>query len=266
MRTTPTMLLLSSFLFAVIFALPATTHVARPNVQMDATQIIANIKLPSTPTIKKALKFARANMNDHTYNHVLRSWLTAQASLSHLPTSVQDGVDTEVLAVSAILHDLGWSNNSALISPTTRFEVNGADVAREFLKREGKGNWSERRIQLVWDAIALHTTRDINLYKEREVWLTSVGIVAELVGPEVAIETYGGERVAVKQEEWDGIAAVFPRKGLRDFFNGVMIGLCASKPDTTYQNFVGDYGDRYLANYSTEGKKTIDFLNANMLE
>jgi len=205
-------------------------------------------------------------MDNQTYNHVLRSWLTAQASLSHLPASIQDKVDTEVLAVSSILHDLGWSKNPALISANKRFEVDGADVSREFLKREGKGDWNERRVQLVWDAIALHTTRDINLYKEPEVWLTSVGILAELAGPAAAIRTVGADRVAVTQGEWDGIAKEFPRKGLREYFKGVIVGFCATKPSTTYQNFMGDYGERYLQGYTRDGKKVVDFYDANLLE
>jgi len=237
-----------------------------PDDIQSGTQVIANITLPLTPTITKALKFARANMDNQTYNHVLRSWLTAQASLSHLPASVQKGVDIEVLAVSTILHDLGWSNNSALVSVDKRFEVDGAEVAREFLKREGEGNWNERRIQLVWDAIALHTTRDISLHKEREVWLTSLGILAELVGPEVAINLIGPGKIAVTQKEWDEIAAEYPRQGFRSFFNGVMIGFCASKPKTTYQNFMGDYGEKFLEGYSRDGKKMVDFLDANLLE
>ncbi|KAF2874273.1 hypothetical protein BDV95DRAFT_604459 [Massariosphaeria phaeospora] len=232
------------------------------------TRILAGITVPDTPTITRALAFASANMDTHTYNHVLRSWLVGQATISHLPPNSTTGpIDLEAFAISAILHDLGWSPNPALISPDKRFEVDGANVAREFLRREGdEGAWPEARLQLVWDAIALHTSRDIALYKQPEVWLTSLGILAELVGPSVAVPLFGPDRVAVTQEEWDEISRVYPRTGLRQFFRDVMIGICTSKPATTYNNFMADYGERYVEGFSEEGKRTIDFLEKNMKE
>ncbi|EGU77363.1 hypothetical protein FOPG_18088 [Fusarium oxysporum f. sp. conglutinans race 2 54008] len=234
--------------------------------QSYKTRTLAGISVPDTPTITRALAYARSNMDDQTYNHVMRSWLVGQASISHLPSNVTANVDLEAFAVSAILHDLGWSKNPDIISLDKRFEVDGADAARYFLLREGQGTWGEHRIQLVWDAIALHTSRDIALYKQSEVWMTSIGILSELVGPNVTLPMFGPERVAVKQDEWDRISKEFPRTGLRQFFRDVMIGLCTSKPSTAYNNFMADYGEAYVEGYTEVGKRVIDFLEANMLE
>jgi hypothetical protein len=60
-----------------------------------------------------------------------------------------------------------------------RFEVDGASAAGSFLKGRGI---STQQIQLVWDAIALHTTRSIALHKEPEVVTTHSGITAEVLG------------------------------------------------------------------------------------
>ena len=50
------------------------------------------------------------------------------------------------------------------------FEVDGADEAHNFLRREGPASfWDERYLQLVWDAIALHTTGSIVFHKEPDV-------------------------------------------------------------------------------------------------
>jgi hypothetical protein len=39
-----------------------------------------------------------------------------------------------------------------------RFEIDGANAARDFLERHGL---SEEHVMTVWDAIALHTTREV---------------------------------------------------------------------------------------------------------
>lgn len=54
------------------------------------------------------------------------------------------------------------------MSADKRFEVDGANAARDFLGREAP-DWDGRKIQLVWDAIALHTTASRSVYKEAEV-------------------------------------------------------------------------------------------------
>jgi len=48
-----------------------------------------------------------------------------------------------------------------------------------FLKERGI---PAHQIQLVWDAIALHTTRSIALHKEPEVAMTHSGIFVDVIG------------------------------------------------------------------------------------
>ena len=76
--------------------------------------------------------------------------------------------------MAAILHDLGFPighpPHSDVISKDNRFEVDGANAAREFLKREAESSeWDKHRLQLVWDAIALHTIGTVVFHKEPEV-------------------------------------------------------------------------------------------------
>lgn len=81
--------------------------------------------------------------------------------------------------------------NTSFVSPDKRFEVDGANAARDHVKAKGGKDWKNKhRVQLIWDAIALHTTRDIALYKEIEVQLTSAGTLTELIGPELARQTW----------------------------------------------------------------------------
>ena len=59
------------------------------------------------------------------------------------------------------------------MSGPNRFEVNGADAAVSFIK--GKG-FSDRRVQLIWDLVALNSTPSLALHKETEVAVGTMGI------------------------------------------------------------------------------------------
>jgi hypothetical protein len=224
------------------------------------TQVIAGITVPSTPLISKALTYVRANTDDPTYNHVVRTWLNAMASISHLPTSITHDLDLEALTIASLLHDMGWSNNSAIISNNTRFEVNGADLSRAFLLREGGDAWNKHRIQLVWDSIALHSTNDIYPHKEGEVAFTGLGAAEDIIGPNATAQQFGADRVGVTQQEWERINEAFPRLELKTYINGVWTWLCRVKPQTTYDNFVGDWGQQSVEGYDRRGKQLIDVV------
>src|SRR5437763_5866293 len=64
-------------------------------------------------------------------------------------------------------------------SPGERFEVDGANLARHFLQRHGV---PEASIDLVWDAIALHTTPGIPKWKKPEVALVTAGVELDVLG------------------------------------------------------------------------------------
>jgi hypothetical protein len=90
---------------------------------------------------------------------------------------------------SVDLDDMCRSNNTDIISNDKSFEVDGANAARVFLQQKGGSTWDKHRIQLIWDAIALHTSTNIFPHKEREVAYTAAGTVTELLGPELANKT-----------------------------------------------------------------------------
>ncbi|OCL13378.1 hypothetical protein AOQ84DRAFT_332744 [Glonium stellatum] len=225
------------------------------------TRVIAGITVPDTPLIAKALAYARSLMDDQGYNHIVRSWLTGMAIVSHLPTSATGSLDLEAFSVANILHDLGWAITGDVVSTDKRFEVDGANGARAFIQREVEGTqeWDAHRLQLVWDAIALHTTPSIARFKQPEVAFTSLGIFAELTGPAIAPPG------TLSQAEFDSIAAEFPRADLKGYIRETMCRLCRTKPDTTYDNFVGEYGERFLEGFSLKGKLAIDALDGGIV-
>jgi hypothetical protein len=84
-----------------------------------------------------------------------------------------------------------------------------------------------------------------------------MGISADFAGPEE-----GPGRVS--REQWDLVVREWPREGMLEGFKETLCELCRRKPSTTYDNWVGQYGERYLRDegYSTENKKVIDFVEA----
>ncbi|KAL6698070.1 hypothetical protein J3F84DRAFT_406383 [Trichoderma pleuroticola] len=222
---------------------------------------IAGVTLINTPIVQAAQKYARAHLNDVGFNHVMRSWILGVVVYKKLrEAGAISEIDLEVQAVSAILHDLGWDITGELISKDKRFEVDGAEAACNWIKEEQRNgkteNWDDFRLRLVWDAIALHTTPSISLYKEQVVKVCTLGIDADFRG--LAFDENG----TISEEVYDAVNKRFPRldlaKGLRD----VICGFCRTKPQTTYDTFQMEYGKRFVEGYTTEGHLLFDAAQA----
>ena len=209
------------------------------------TRLLAGVQVPDTPLVTAAISFAQKHLSELAFNHVMRSFLFGFCIASKDPR--QSERDIEVHAISAILHDMGWAIGSDLISKDKRFEVDGANVARDFLATEAPG-WDKHRIQLVWDAIALHTTRSIAPYKEVEVAACQLGITTDFIGPP-------GTEGALTWDEYDAIVKEFPRSGFADGVVEILCQLCRDKPETTYDNLVGEVGEEYVAGYSRQHQR-----------
>jgi hypothetical protein len=185
-----------------------------------------------------------------SFNHVRRSWVFGCIIASKAP--LFKNVDLEVHAVSAILHDLAWDHTSIFSTKDKRFEVDGANAARDFLTQKAP-HLDDCRLQLVWDSIALHTTPSIAHHKEVEVALCSMGISADFMGPDFP----GG---LITKDEYNAVVQEFPLLDLKESVKKLMCGLCRHKPDTTYDNFVHEFGVRFVEEYSLEGKTAYDMI------
>src|SRR6266446_4924345 len=104
--------------------------------------VLAGIKVVDTPLVRDAVELARTSLEPYLFNHVMRSWLFGVL----LSEDAERAADPELLAVSAVLHDLGLTNR---YTAENRFEVDGANAAREFLKDR---DISTQQTQVVWDA------------------------------------------------------------------------------------------------------------------
>ena len=141
---------------------------AEPTVMSGKTRVLGGITVIDTPLITRALDYARIHSEPFLFNHAVRSWLFAVrlGQLQGVPH------DAEVVAVGTLLHDLGLTNS---FTGPKRFEIEGADAARAFAREHGL---DDRRVQLIWDSVALNSTPSIGLYKEAEVALCTAGIFA----------------------------------------------------------------------------------------
>jgi hypothetical protein len=191
----------------------------------------AGIKVPDTALVRDAIDLSRSLLEPFLFNHVMRSWLFGIL----LSEAAEVAPDAELLAVAAILHDLGLTER---YTAENRFEVDGANAAREFMKDRGI---SVQQTQVVWDAIALHTTPTLALHKEPEVVMTHSGIAVDVLGA-------GLDRIP--QEKQRAILTVFPRLAFKDEFKGCLCNVVRQKPMTATDNILRDFGIRYVEGFT----------------
>src|ERR1700759_4523333 len=191
-------------------------------------EVIAGIRIPDSKLAREATDLLREHGTPLLLAHSLRVYLFGAIRGRHRGLAV----DHELLYFGAGFHDLGLT--AKYRSPDHRFEVDGANAARDFLRANGI---DEPTAELVWDAIALHSTREIPWFKRPEIALLNGGAAADVIGvglDEISV----GERGAV--------LAAYPRI---DFERGIVRAFsegCAYKPATTFGTMVADVAERTL--------------------
>jgi HD domain len=218
-----------------------------------STKTIAGVTVPDTKLITAALDHLHANVPPVLYNHSVRCWLFGCIIARQIPAFAD--LDLEAHAIAVLFHDIGLSPSPSISTPDKRFEVDGANAAREFIKTSPfAADWDKHRLQLVWDTIALHSTVSIAKHKEIEVQAAVSGIFTDLTGP---VGEFGG---LVGKERWEEVVKEFPRLDMKNVAREVLCGVCKTKPETTYDNFLRDYGEKYVEGYSVVGSRVIDAL------
>ena len=210
------------------------------------TDSFAGVTVPESSLIERAIQYARQKYEPYLFNHAMRSWLFAvrfgqRRGIAH---------DAEVVAVGTLLHDI--TLNEAFAGPR-RFEVEAADQVMSFAIEAGV---DERRARLIWDCVALNSTPSIAFYKQSEVALATAGIALDAVG--VQYDELPGQEI-------EAILAEFPRLRLKDNFVRCFTHVAKVCPETTYDNFVRDFGERFVQGY--HAPSAVDWvLNAPFKE
>ena len=184
---------------------------------------IAGIKIPNSRLAREATDLVRDTETDLLFHHSRRVFLFGAL------TGERKGLiyDPELLYIGAMFHDMGLVK--AYSSDSERFEVDGANAAREFLRRHGI---AEASIDLVWDAIALHTTPGIPQHKKAEVALVTAGVEMDVLGlgfPNVS-DAHRADVVAAHPR-----GGQFKQDIVEAFYQGIK-----HKPHTTFGNVKAD--------------------------
>jgi hypothetical protein len=215
---------------------PAKTFFNRGAPQ---TRLIAGVSVPDGSLITAVIEHAHRLSEPYLFNHAMRSWLFAEA----IGRIKGIDYDREVVAIGTILHDIGLT---ASVSGPNRFEVNGADAALSFIKGNGL---SDRRAQLIWDLVALNSTPSLALHKEPEVAIGTMGIGLD----------YGGFGLeAFSAADVERILLAFPRLKMKERFAETCCRFVTAKPETSYDNFLRDFGERFVPGY--KAMSTVDLL------
>ena len=135
--------------------------------------------------------------------------------------------DPELLYTGAMFHDMGLTSQYA--SADKRFEVDGANAARDFLKNRGI---SPTDLDTVWTAIALHTTPGVPEFMHPVIALTTAGVEMDVLGL-----TYDQYPAEIRE----AVVKAFPRTPrfkediIQAFYDGIR-----HKPETTFGNVKAD--------------------------
>lgn len=183
---------------------------------------IADIKIPDSKLALGAAELLREHGDELLWNHSHRVYLFGalqgkQANMKY---------DPELLYISALFHDLGLTKHYS--SPDKRFEVDGANAARDYLKQNGVPDDS---IRLVWDAIALHTTIGVAQYKEPEVALIYSGVGYDVMGENFE---------ALTEEVRSKVTTAYPRNNFKNRILPAFLEGFKHKPETTFGNIKAD--------------------------
>jgi HD superfamily phosphodiesterase len=135
--------------------------------------------------------------------------------------------DQELLYAGAMFHDMGLTREYS--SARERFEVDGANAARDFLRSHGI---AQQDIDTVWTAIALHTTPGIPQHMHPVIALVTEGVEMDVLG--IGYDTFSGaEREAVLHAH--PRTPRFKEDIIQAFYDGIK-----NKPETTFGNVKAD--------------------------
>jgi hypothetical protein len=187
------------------------------------SELISGAGIPDSALARKLSEFVRDRENDLLFYHSVRVyfWGVLAGRRKRLR------FDPELLYAAALFHDIGLTPHYG--NSQRRFEVDGANAAREFLSQEGI---SEAQIEIVWHAIAFHTTPGIPEFMQPEVALLQLGAGMDVAGRN--FDQY-------PEAERHAVIVAFPRED--DFEHRIIDAFyCGMKhrPDSTFGTFNDD--------------------------
>jgi HD domain len=184
---------------------------------------IHGVSIPDSKLAREITELVRDTESGLLFHHSSRVYYFGALAGKHRGLSF----DLELLYAGAMFHDMGLTRQHS--SADERFEVDGANTARDFLRSHGI---SQTDIDTVWTAIALHTTPGIPQHMHPVVALVTAGVEMDVLG--LAYSEYSdAEREAVVR------AHPRPRHFKEDIIQAFYDGI-KHKPETTFGNVKTD--------------------------
>lgn len=184
---------------------------------------IKGIHIPDSQMARQATELVRDTESELLFNHSSRVYYWG--ALAGQQRGLQ--VDHELLYIGCMFHDMGLTHDHC--SCDKRFEVDGANAARDFLRQY---QISQADIDKVWTAIALHTTPGIPEFMDPVIALVTAGVEMDVLGI-----NYQGYSV----QEREAVVKAHPRttQFKEDIINAFYQGV-KDKPQTTFGNVKAD--------------------------
>jgi HD superfamily phosphodiesterase len=184
---------------------------------------IQGIQVPDTKLSRAVTEFVRDTENDLLFNHSSRVYYFGVLA----GQSRNLKFDPELLYTGAMFHDAGLV--AAHSSAEERFEVDGANAARDFLRGHGI---DQADIEIVWMSIALHTTPGIPKHMHPIVALVTAGVEMDVLGLTYAEYADDVREAIVKAHPR---TEHFKEDIIQAFYEGIR-----HKPATTFGNVKAD--------------------------
>jgi hypothetical protein len=190
----------------------------------DLSKVTINgVSIPDSKLGRAITEFIRDTESELLFNHSSRVYFFGALAGQERDLTF----NAELLYAATMFHDIGLMPTHS--SPDLRFEVDGANAARDFLQTHGL---DASDIEKVWAGIALHTTPGVPEHMHPVIALTTAGVEMDVLGL-----TYGEYDDATRE----AIVAAFPRTPqfkediIQAFYDGIK-----HKPDTTFGNVKAD--------------------------
>src|ERR1700686_4707293 len=183
---------------------------------------VAGVRIPDTALCIAAVDLLESSSPKFLCTHCLRTYIFGSLAVRSLGRPV---ADEEAAFCAALLHDLG------LIPPyrrDNRFEIDGADAARDFCAMH---QVSPERADVVWQAIALHTSPGIPTRVAGEIAMVHLGAGLDFLG-------LGLDQVPPQVLE--EILEKYPRMSFKAEFKNLLVEHCLPHPAAQVLNWTDD--------------------------
>jgi HD superfamily phosphodiesterase len=198
---------------------------------------IADVTIPDTPLVAEATAFVRDAATDLVFHHSRRVFL-----FGTLKSRVHGReADPELAYVGAMFHDLGLTERYRRTDQ--RFEIDGADLARDFLRDHGR---SAADARAVWLGIALHTTPEVPYHLDPETAFVIAGVETDVLG--LGLDELTPEQIRA-------VTDAHPRPNFKERILQAFTEGMKDRPDTTF----GTMNDDVLAHF-VPGFERTDFV------